>query len=249
MEKVFQAKVLDKHSAEYYRCPKCLFLQVKNPHWLAEAYESPINASDTGLLARNINLSEIAAILLYFYFDKNGKFVDFAGGYGAFTRLMRDIGFDFYWRDPFCQNIFAKGFEYQERGTEKIELLTAFECLEHFENPLNEIEKMLKISKNILFSTLLAPEDAFPPNDWFYYGFKHGQHISFFSRKTLQRIADKNNLHFYTNGKNLHLLTEKELKFFSFKLLYRLKQFGFLKLVKRKMKSKTASDSEYLLNK
>ncbi len=38
-------------------------------------------------------------------------FLDYAGGYGVFTRLMRDIGFDFYWHDPYTQNLFANGFE------------------------------------------------------------------------------------------------------------------------------------------
>ncbi len=249
MEKIFQAEVLNKYSAEYYRCPKCLFLQAANPYWLSEAHKNPINISDTGLLARNINFSEIAAIILYFYFDKNAKFVDFAGGYGIFTRLMRDIGFDFYWNDPFCQNIFAKGFEYEEQKPDEIKFLTAFECFEHFENPLEEIEKMLKISRNIFFSTMLAPEGSLPANDWFYYGFKHGQHISFFSHKTLRYIAGKNNLYFYTNEKNLHLFTDRKLKFFTFKLIHKLKKFGFLKFIKRRMQSKTDSDSKYLLNK
>jgi hypothetical protein len=30
---------------------------------------------------------------------------------------MRDAGFDFYWNDPYAENIFAKSFEYNgEKG-------------------------------------------------------------------------------------------------------------------------------------
>jgi hypothetical protein len=42
------------------------------------------------------------------FIKKNGTFVDIGGGYGLLTRLMRDRGFDFYWKDPHCENIFAK---------------------------------------------------------------------------------------------------------------------------------------------
>jgi len=51
-------------------------------------------------MSRNISSSKITAVILFFLFKKFGKFLDFGGGYGIFTRLMRDIGFDFYWYDP-----------------------------------------------------------------------------------------------------------------------------------------------------
>ena len=65
---------------------------------------------------------------------------------------MRDIGFDFYRYDKFSENLLARGFEYKNGG---IELITCFEAFEHFDKPIEEIENMFKISKNILFSTEL----------------------------------------------------------------------------------------------
>jgi hypothetical protein len=50
--------------------------------------------------------------------------VDCAGGYGILTRLLRDIGVDALWSDPFCQNLMALGFEH---SNEPAELVTAFE--------------------------------------------------------------------------------------------------------------------------
>ena len=78
------------------------------------------------------------------------------GGYGIFTRLMRDIGFDFYWYDPHSINLLARGFETRSKNY-KYELVTAFEVFEHFAELIKEIESMLQFSDNILFSTELLP--------------------------------------------------------------------------------------------
>ena len=43
-------------------------------------------------------------------FEANARFIDFGGGYGVFTRVMGNIGYDFYWRDAHRENLFAKRF-------------------------------------------------------------------------------------------------------------------------------------------
>ncbi len=111
-EELFEATILGKYNIKYYSCPDCNLLQTENPYWLEEAYNNSINDTDVGLLDRNIQFAEKIKVLIYYLFERNGKFLDYAGGYGIFTRLMRDIGFDFYWHDPYTENLFAKGFEY-----------------------------------------------------------------------------------------------------------------------------------------
>ena len=113
---IFNAKILNKYNIEYYHCPNCGFLQTEEPFWLEEAYKESINISDTGIMVRNLYLSKITTLIIYFLFDKNKKFLDYAGGYGIFVRLMRDIGFDFYWYDKYSENLLARGFEYKNGG-------------------------------------------------------------------------------------------------------------------------------------
>jgi hypothetical protein len=151
---IFKKTILNKYEVQYYKCTNCNFIQTEEPYWLDEAYKKTINISDTGLLARNIHLSKITSLIIYLFFNKKGKFLDFAGGYGVFTRLMRDIGFDFLWHDPYTSNLLAKGFEWNANDQTKIELLTSFESFEHFIDPIKELEKMSKISDNILFSSI-----------------------------------------------------------------------------------------------
>jgi len=243
-KKKFEAEILNKYNISYLYCKNCGFLQTEKPFWLKESYEESMNLSDTGILLRNMRLAKISSVILYFLFRKNKKFLDYAGGYGIFTRLMRDVGFDFYWKDPYTKNILARGFEYDE--SMKIELLTSFESFEHFANPLEDIEKMLKISKNILFTTDLLPAIVPKPEKWWYYGLEHGQHISFYSRKTLKFIAKKYNFHLYSFG-NTHLLSEKKFPVFIFYGLIFLSDKGLGYMVRKIMKGGAMDDMRLLI--
>ncbi|MFA6995445.1 MAG: class I SAM-dependent methyltransferase [Patescibacteria group bacterium] len=214
----FTAKILNKYDVHYFNCDNCGFICTEEPYWLEEAYSSPINISDTGVMKRNIFFSAVTLNIIYYFFNSNNIFLDYAGGYGIFVRLMRDIGLDFRWQDNYSQNLLARGFEYCDNDR-KTELVTAFEVFEHFVNPIEEIEKILKISENILFSTTLLPEKIPQPGDWWYYGFDHGQHLSFYSKKTFEFIAQKYGLNYYTDGRSIHLLTVKKINYFIFKIL------------------------------
>ena len=160
-------------------------------------------------------------------------------------RLMRDVGFDFFWQDKHTENLFARGFEYQESEKFTVELLTCFEAFEHFVEPTAELEKLLSISRNILLSTEFIPEPTPSPDEWWYYGTEHGQHIGFFQNKTFEFLAKKYNLFFYTNGHNIHLFTEKQLLSSTFKLLTKVSKF-ITPLIQKRMESLTWKDFEKL---
>jgi hypothetical protein len=131
---------------------------------------------------------------------------------------MRDKGMRFYRYDPLCENIFAKSFDAVLPGTERYVLATAFEVFEHLTDPLGEIQKMLHFAPSLFFSTILLPPDQPKPQQWWYYGLDHGQHVSIYSRKPLEIIAEHFGLKLYSNGRSYHLLTDKSLS----PLLFRL---------------------------
>lgn len=237
---IFNSTILNKYEISYFHCPNCNFLFTEKPYWLEEAYNETINKSDTGILKRNIELAKKTSRVLFYLFDYKKSYLDFGGGYGLFVRLMRDNGIDFFWDDAYTRNLLARGFEYTN---EPIELITTFETFEHFENPIKEIEKMLKISPNILFTTDLYPNPIPRPENWWYYALDHGQHISFYSIDTLKYIAAKYNLNLYSNGKYFHLLTSKKINNYLFKTLL-LNRLNYIsdKWMKYNLKSKTWSD-------
>lgn len=245
LRKVFNHRILNKYNIDYFLCPNCGFMQTENPYWLPESYVNPINISDTGYAIRNLSLAKRTWLLFIVLFGKKKKYLDYAGGYGLLTRLMRDFGLDFYVTDKYTKNLFAQGFEYDKQ---KISAISCFECFEHFADPMNEIGNILDISKNVFFSTSLFDGFSAPDTSWWYYGFEHGQHISFYSFKTLAYIAKKNNLFLCSDKKTMHLFFEKKINNFLFVLLIKLGILPWDLFFRLFIKSKTWSDHESLKN-
>ena len=203
------AKLLNKYDVDYFQCSDCGFVQTEDPYWLADAYSEAIAGSDIGLVTRNTNLSACARLLIEQYFNPDARFLDYGGGYGLFVRLMRDAGFDFYWSDKFCKNLFAQGFE--DNGNSQYELVTAFELLEHLVNPVQEVSEMLKLGNSILFSTSLLPESNPAPGEWWYYAPHEGQHIAIHTPESLKRLSQQLGCNLYSDGESVHLITQRTL--------------------------------------
>jgi hypothetical protein len=244
IEASFQGKILGKYNINYYHCSNCDFIQTEDPYWLKEAYLRPINYCDTGYMSRNVSYAKGLTIFLYLLFGKNGQYLDYAGGYGVFVRLMRDIGFDFCWDDKFTENIFASGFEWNQKS--RVDAVTLFEVFEHFEQPMDEIENLLSISDIIIFSTELHPDPVPQPENWWYYGLEHGQHIALYSVKTFQYIGNQFDLN-YLNIGSLHVLSKKNISSWKIKV-FKLSKFGIHKFIGRMMTSKTWLDYKYMIN-
>jgi Methyltransferase domain len=247
MSPAFIATVLCKHEATFDYCESCGFLSARNPHWLEEAYSSAIASTDTGLVMRNISIARRLAVMLYFLMGErgHGHYLDAAGGYGMLTRLMRDYGFDFYWSDKYCENLLSKGFEFSNKKM-PVTAVTAFEVLEHVQDPLDFINRTLLEagSETIIFTTELFEGKPPMPESWWYYAFNAGQHISFYQEKTLRVIADKLGCNLYMNN-NFHLITKKHFNpnVYNF-VTGRLAQILSI-YVQKKMQSKTFSDFEF----
>lgn len=243
---IFNWIVLWKYDIWYFHCTNCWFLQTEEPYWLNESYISSINIEDTWILSRNIYLSKITSVIIKKYFDKNWYFLDYAWWFWIFTRLMRDIWFNYLWSDIYSENLLSRWFEY---NSEPIELITSFESLEHFVNPLEEIEKILKISNNVLFTTELLPLNIPHPNNWWYYWLSHWQHVSFYQTKTLEFIANKYKLNYYSNWINIHLFTKNKLNKNYFKFLINIFSILPIEFAKKWLKSRSFDDMNYVISK
>lgn len=245
---LFKHTLLQKHDIQYYYCETCGFIQTEEPYWLNEAYLSPIAVEDTGIIKRNLVFSGFTASIITKFFNPEENFLDYGAGYGLFVRIMRDKGFNYFWSDPYSTNLFARLFEMPE-NIAKYEVLTTFECFEHFVNPIEEIEKMLELSDTIIFSTELFNPPPPKPENWAYYSFRAGQHISLFSEKTLRFISEKFNLNLNTNKKSFHMFSKKKINNNAFNFLLKASYFGLDKLLTANKKSLTDSDMQFVLNK
>lgn len=248
--KVFETTVLNKYTVSYFECTACGFMQTEQPYWLNEAYSSAISNIDIGLLSRNMYIQPILLNIINSFFDNSGSFVDYGGGYGVLVRMMRDAGYDFYRQDIYCDNMFADGFDVQDKPeNQRYDLVTAFEVFEHLENPLAEIEKMLTYADSIFFSTELVPLAQANPSNWWYFVPETGQHIAFYSYKSLELIAQKYKLNLYSNRRNLHLLTPKKISPAKFKLLSSPRTAKLMAILSKKPKSLLPDDFDQLRSK
>jgi len=264
-EHIFNKTVLLKYDVAFFKCVACGFMQTELPYWLAEAYSSPLSATDTGLIMRPLNFSRVAEGVIMKWFDPSKTFLDYGGGNGVFVRMMRDRGFNFYRYDKYAANVYSIGFDFsdvQEKAA-RFELLTSIEVVEHFEDPLEDFPKIFALSDNILFTTYLNDNLSDSElKDWWYIGECHGQHISFYSVKCLELIAHKYGYNLYTNNFDLHLFSKKRIDNIGFDQRYNLnysqriknnlisvidKMYGKVFNPKRRHpQSLTDKDSEYL---
>lgn len=212
MRHCFNAMIRQRYDVGYWSCGACGCLSTEEPYWLQEAYtETATPSIDTGLVARNIEISRKLAVLLFFMFGRKGRYVDLAGGTGLLVRLMRDIGFDFWWRDPYAKNIHAQGFEFKGNDG-PCNAVTAFEVLEHLEDPVTFISDALRdcACDTFIVSTELFEGNPPQPGKWPYYSLESGQHITFYQRRTLATIGARLELRLWTTGW-IHVLTKRNL--------------------------------------
>ena len=128
-EKLFSAHLF-KNNVAYFECNNCGYVQTEEPWWLEDAYAHAINNSDTGIMTRNLSNVSLVLATLTLMKNRSSPVVDFAGGHGFLVRLLRDIGINALWSDPYCENLVARGFEYDNKN--QAILVTAFETFEHF---------------------------------------------------------------------------------------------------------------------
>lgn len=227
------------HPVDYFDCAECGYLQTETPHWLERAYSVAINDVDTGIMVRNIVNARRVMMTLWAYGRLEGRVVDHAGGYGILVRLLRDRGVNAFWRDKYCDNLLARGFE---AGADPVDLLTAFEVFEHLEHPLEELKALLDQAPIVLISTDLL--GAVPDPQWWYLGPEHGQHIGFFRERTLAWMARAVGCHYASNGQHIHVFSRQPVPG-SWRALQRAQRLAGL-LVGRRLHSLTMQDFDTL---
>lgn len=199
-----------KYSAIYAKCKVCEFVFVTNPDWLKEAYAEPINRTDTGYISRNQSLARKVATFLRLVPERGNAVCDYGGGYGIVVRMLRDRGVNAWLWEPYTQNLFAPGFslakldEHAPWG-----LITAFEVMEHLEDPMEAASQLLKLTDTFYFSTELQPSGFRKGSDWYYLGLDHGQHVSLFSKRSIEKMAGRLGANYHTDGAGLHLITRR----------------------------------------
>jgi hypothetical protein len=179
------------------------------PHWLDAAYTSAISHGDVGLLRRSRILSNLASAVIRSEGVGGGSFLDWAGGYGTLTRMMRDRGYDYWHYDEYAEPVFAR--EFVDDGRPRYDMITAFEVVEHLTEPAAQLREITSRADLFLFSTRLLPEPPPRAGEWWYYDPDSGQHIAFHTTASLARLGRDLGFQLTTNATNWHLFHRRPL--------------------------------------
>jgi hypothetical protein len=207
---MFRKRLLGSIDAAYFGCTSCGHVQTEPPYWLDRAYHDLNFRRDTGMVDRCLWAAKTTVALAHrLGIGGDRVCLDWGAGTGLFVRMCRDHGMNFFYHDRYAENIFARGFEFTSGEREDIALITAFEVLEHFPNPVNDFLELAKLQPDyMLISTKLYWGFG---RDWWYFT-DDGQHVAVYTRTSLELLARQHGFSLMTDGSHLHLLTKRRLR-------------------------------------
>jgi hypothetical protein len=195
---------------DLHRCSACGLFEFVDPDWLDAAYADPIADIDVGLASRCITLARYTEAIIRAQRLGDRPHLDYGGGYGLLTRLLRDRGVDMRHYDPYARNLFAQGRE--GKPIESYGCVTMVEVLEHLLDPLELISSLSSHVELIIVSTVLVPPGRTDISDWWYLIPDLGQHVTFYTVPALQAIASECGYRLTTDGMGLHVFSKSRLR-------------------------------------
>lgn len=214
----FSHVVLGQRNADYCECEACGSLVVPNSDWLTDAYDGERVDPDTGTAQRSIICSLfIRAMRVVGLVPRAGRVLDFGAGNGLLVRLLRDQGFDAWGFDKHttmavCRNWQLDAMEADEAG--RLNMITAIEVFEHLLEPHEVLQSMVPALADtgvVLLRTTLYDGSQHDEN-WYYLEQAYGQHITFYSREGLRRLAERCGLRATFLPFGFHMLTPSSIR-------------------------------------
>ena len=182
---VFRKVLLGKHEVSFNRCMACHSLQSESPYWLGEAYSPAVDAIDTGAAQRVLYCFALTHIVMRVLNCRTA--LDFGGGAGLLSRLLRDAGYDAWWYDQYTSPGYATGFVGDP--AKAYDLVTSFEVIEHFASPATDIQTLFAGDPRVVL--LMTEIYRGQGEDWSYIAPEEGQHIFFYSPEGLRWIGER----------------------------------------------------------
>ena len=204
---LFSYEVRGEHHASLRECLNCRFTYIANPHWLDESFSSELNDLDIGSVDRCLVLADFVEVLIRSMKSSKSRFLDWGGGYGLLSRIMRDRGLDFVSHDIYTRPLFVESSS--NLNSETFELITMSEVALHLVDPVPVLTKIMESTDVLVFTAVIAP--AVIPNDWWYLMPDTGQHVAIYHEETLQALAEKLGVQVTSDGRFFHVLHRKSL--------------------------------------
>lgn len=179
-------------SISYYQCKSCFSLQTYFKGSSNKEKFEPSKVSKT--LKSFFCLPQLLEILEV----KKEKFcLDIDSSSGLFTRLMRDMGFNFYACHDKTKEIFSQGFS-DKKLEQNYHLLTLLNVVEFFKDPDKEWKSVFDLDPEwVLISTPIYLNQG---SDWKNLTLPQARDQLFYSADALAQVAQKYNRTAYSLG-------------------------------------------------
>lgn len=183
-----------KDSVDFYICKECGYIHA--PYfisWGSDDFAKNVYNSDYVKFDPDFKLvrpqQQASTLIRSGWFNKQIKHLDYGCGNGKLVELLKTQGYKSIGYDPFYN---------ENEISDTYDIITCFEVLEHTVNPKQlfyDINKASKKNTIIFFTTyrydkVLGIKPISSLADWWYTGVRNG-HISFYSNKTINYIANK----------------------------------------------------------
>lgn len=201
----------------YSRCGRCGFIFTTHfdlftaDQWNEQVYNSAYIEADPDYVELRPRLN--ARFLELFLSGRKGSVVglDFGGGNGLTTELLRRRGWRFDSYDPFGASTVSAS------NLRAYNVASAFEVFEHLTDPMGTIANILQMMSSddaLLIIGTGATDgrvDAARRLSWWYAGPRNG-HVSLYSRKSLAEMAARFDLHFLSLSGGTHFMSRRRLR-------------------------------------
>lgn len=204
----FSFCVLDDKEARLFGCELCGFRFVEDPHWLEDSFSSRLHKMDVGSVDRCWLVSQfLLGLLRTSRSRREWRVLDIGGGDGLLVRLLRDAGIHAQFSDPHTVPIYDVGPVVAVN--DHFDLGVMSEVALHFTDPLEMFRSVLSKCERALFTAVVPPDPI--PKDWWYLSCSSGQHVAFYTLKTIEKIAQELDCHWCSDGKFFHLLSKEPI--------------------------------------
>ncbi|OYW45783.1 MAG: hypothetical protein B7Z08_06275 [Sphingomonadales bacterium 32-68-7] len=181
----FSATIMDERQIDYFHCDGCGSLQTEEPVWLDQAYSLHLGSLDCGAVQRNLDNAGLCLLVAKMWGLRSA--LDFGGGDGMLTRLVRDYGINCFVSDKYADPVYAQGFTNPDFDTP--DMLFSFEVFEHFAHPAEQLDALFALRPAVLLASTGLYQDQ--GKDWSYLSLKSGRHVFFYSADAMRTIARK----------------------------------------------------------
>jgi hypothetical protein len=204
----FTVCIRNERNESLFRCSTCSFCFFAEPDWLEQSFSEELNELDIGSVARSLFVADFMTAV--FPLRRSGYTVlDWGGGDGLLTRLLRERGINCVWQDPFVKPRFVGAAIYEPSS--RVDVTVVSEVFLHLTDPVSVLRLLLSQSEVVIMTAVVPPKDI--TAQWWYLMPETGQHVSFYPPPALQALATQTGSRLYTDGRFFHVFSRRKLAF------------------------------------